>query len=233
MSPGHTTASRAQKKARCGLRLRQGLQWQRHQGCCSGKQKKDTIRWNYTCYHHVDYYEPGDDHRRVVSVAALIAKGRVQLGVLPAMPLQEHRCGSESECTRLPIKAMSSPFFEEIQQMAQYKTWDHYVAAYLGPKIYGAEFDVRNLHTTQPVRPINWAWESFPMVGRSQHDSLMSAMQSLSSGHQEAALVPWEPISRTPGDTTGTIITDLPQHFRTDARNQYLHGTSGYAIPKI
>ena len=71
------------------------------------------------------------------------------------------------------------------------------------------------------------------MVGRSQIDSLVSAMQDLKSGHEESILVPWEPISRAPGDTTGTIITDLPHHFRTDARNQYLHGTSGYGFPKI
>ena len=38
------------------------------------KAKIDTLGWNYTGYHDLDYYAPGDDHRRVVSVAALIAR---------------------------------------------------------------------------------------------------------------------------------------------------------------
>ena len=89
------------------------------------------------------------------------------------------------------------------------------------------------MSTTQKVRAMNWARESFPMVGRSQHEALIIAMESMKPGLQEVILVPWEPISRLPGDTTGGIITDLPEHFKTDARNQFLHGTNGYGIPLI
>ena len=71
------------------------------------------------------------------------------------------------------------------------------------------------------------------MAGKSQLDSSLSVVKDLKSGHLEALCVPWEPIARCPGDTTGTIITDLPGHFRTEFRNGYLHGSTGYACPKV
>ena len=70
------------------------------------------------------------------------------------------------------------------------------------------------------------------MAGRSQLDSFLSAMEDLKSGNLEALCVPWEPIARCPGDTTGTNITNLPGHFRTEFRKGYLHGSMGYACPK-
>ena len=50
--------------------------------------------------------------------------------------------------SRLAIMATSHAFSEEIKQFAQFKTWDHYVSAYLGPWIDGAQFDAGNLTTT-------------------------------------------------------------------------------------
>ena len=71
------------------------------------------------------------------------------------------------------------------------------------------------------------------MIGRSQIDSLLSAMKDLKSGNEEALCVSWDPMSRCPGDTTGTIITGLPNHFRTEERNGYLHGSAGYACLRV
>ena len=39
----------------------------------SEKARLSTPGWNYTGYHHSDYYEPADDHHHVVSSEALIA----------------------------------------------------------------------------------------------------------------------------------------------------------------
>ena len=71
------------------------------------------------------------------------------------------------------------------------------------------------------------------MVRRSQHEALIIAMEVMKAGLTEAILVPWEPISHRPGDTTGGIITDLPEDLRTDERNSFYHGTSGYGVPLI
>ena len=60
-----------------------------------------------------------------------------------------------------------------------------------------------------------------------------SRWKQLKAGLTEAIIIPWEPISRPPGDTTGGIITDLPEHCRTDERNEFFHGTSGYGLPSI
>ena len=128
---------------------------------------------------------------------------------------------------------ISQAFSKEIEQFSKYKAWDAYASASLGPWIYGDKFVARLLSTTQKVRAMDWAKESFPMVGRSQHEALIIARETLKPGLQEAILVPWEPISRLPGDTTGGISTDLPEHFRTHPRNKFYHGTNGYGLPLI
>ena len=38
------------------------------------KAKLNTLGWDYTGYHHLDFYEDGHNHNRVVSIEALIAR---------------------------------------------------------------------------------------------------------------------------------------------------------------
>ena len=38
------------------------------------KAKFDTLGWDYTAYHHMDRYPEGDNHNRVMSIEALIAR---------------------------------------------------------------------------------------------------------------------------------------------------------------
>ena len=92
--------------------------------------------------------------------------------------------------SRLAIMETSQGFSKEIKQFSKYKTWDAYASAYLGPLVYGDKFDARLMSTTQKVRAMNWAKESFPMVGRSQHEALILAMETLKPGFSEAILVP-------------------------------------------
>ena len=65
---------------------------------------------------------------------------------------------------------------------------------------------------------------SCPVIGRSQGKSILIAMGKLQMGYKETAIVAWKPICRRPGDTTGGVVTDLPEEFRTDARAQFSMG---------
>ena len=38
------------------------------------KAKLNTLGWDYTAYHHLDFYEDWNNHNRVVSIEALIAR---------------------------------------------------------------------------------------------------------------------------------------------------------------
>ena len=71
------------------------------------------------------------------------------------------------------------------------------------------------------------------MIGRSHAESIVIAMDRLPAGYIEDIVIPWEPISRRPGDTTGGVVTDLPHSFKTEERNCFHHGTDLYALPSI
>ena len=38
------------------------------------KAKFNTLGWDYTAYHHMDWYPDGHNHNRVVSIEALLAR---------------------------------------------------------------------------------------------------------------------------------------------------------------
>ena len=150
------------------------------------KAKLKTLGWDYTAYHHLDWYEDGHNHNRVVSIEALIA-GHGEGAVITEEDQQSYdrsSVGRSSDgpsdpvsgrnpvpvwlrammSTRMAIKAEAQSFSEELEAMGNCKSWDQYVALHLGPMIYGKDFDVRRLATDQPVTPYHWANESFPMT---------------------------------------------------------------------
>ena len=94
-------------------------------------------------------------------------------------------------------------------------------------------FDPKLMTSSQKVHVLDWVLASWPMVGRSLAEAVMIAMETMKAGLTEAVLVAWESISRRPGDTTGSVVTDLPEDFRTDPTAGFFHRTHPYALPKI
>ena len=99
------------------------------------KARLNTLGWNYTGHHHLDFYKADDNHHHVVSVEALMARfghallltGEHNESFLrgTAGSASGDACGAlEWLQSRLAIKATSQAFSEEIQRFAQFKTWD-------------------------------------------------------------------------------------------------------------
>ena len=101
------------------------------------KAKIGTFGWNYTGYYNLDYYESGDDHRRVFSVAALIARfGHILLVIEEDNQsfLRGSAGSSSGEASESPdwlqerlksplaLKATSYALSEEIKLFSQFKT---------------------------------------------------------------------------------------------------------------